>query len=800
LEKKSELSNTVSKLSTTENELEEIRSSVVFSQVNKFVRWLDRNFPQGTRRGEFLKLCSMSSNVVKNEGLKGLYRNAQIYLHLYGTRQTLTLAPTDKYDNKKTVSKDVITNNYFTKILDKKPESDKVKKRKKVDIIIPVYNSYNFVKKCIESVLKYSENSRIIIIDDASTDKNIEIFLNQLSKSSYDDKELIILRNKTNLGFVKTVNIGYKNIKNHFVILNSDTEVSEGWLDRLFAPIIENENLVASVTPFSNSATICSFPNFIKDNHLFKGLDPKTIDNFFRQYGLPLQIEIPTGVGFCLAFNRAITKKIGFFDEIFEKGFGEENDWCMRALKSGYKNVIATNLFVYHNHGTSFQSEEKKILMKQNLEKLLTKHPDYQKKVDTFILEDELQPLREIYSILLDNSTRGKKKLVLLIDHNLGGGAIQFSDKIYEELGNDANILQIKYDYHKKTILLNYHGYVNKKLRLRNANPEILLSKIISFFKVDHILVNQVITWKALELLSIIRQSNVSYSVYMHDYFPICPSWNLLNYEGNFCGIPEISKCQECLDKNTSEYADYKYFYPNEKFNMFTWRKEFFEFLSNADDIICFSESSKKLLLKAYDKLTNVKVSEHFVTINNKDNISKKILHNKKILTVAIPGAISYLKGEKIIQNLVKHPKFNDLPVKIVILGYTREKLSDKKNKLIVHGKYETNELPSLLNKYDVDLIFIPSVCPETFSFTTSEALLLGYPVLCFDLGAPAERVKKFKAGIVIDKIDVDSIIKVFNEIIKNPSMLDEFSKNALNYNPPSFSKHLKSITEKFQK
>ena len=63
--------------------------------------------------------------------------------------------------------------------------------------------------------------------------------------------------------------------------------------------------------------------------------------------------------------------------------------------------------------------------------------------------------------------------------------------------------------------------------------------------------------------------------------------------------------------------------------------------------------------------------------------------------------------------------------------------------KLFVHGKYSRPQLPGLLEKYGVSVILIPSVWPETFSFTTSEALLLGYPVICFDIGAQAERVKQ---------------------------------------------------------
>ena len=74
----------------------------------------------------------------------------------------------------------------------------------------------------------------------------------------------------------------------------------------------------------------------------------------FKKYGSSNTIEIPTGVGFCMALNRACINKIGMFDTVYGKGYGEENDWCCRAVKNGFVNVMITNLFVYHKHGASF--------------------------------------------------------------------------------------------------------------------------------------------------------------------------------------------------------------------------------------------------------------------------------------------------------------------------------------------------------------------------------------------------------------------------------------------------------------
>ena len=391
------------------------------------------------------------------------------------------------------LNKPTVTNNYFEKILENsnKKSNERKNLRGKVDIIIPIYNSYEYVVRCVESVLKNSTNCRIIIIDDASTEKNIQSFLDQLTPKKDQDIELQILRNQKNLGFVKTLNRACDYVNNHFVSLNSDTEVPPNWLDRLFSPIFENENQVASVTPFANSTTFTSFPNPNSDNPLFKGLDYTTIDKYFNQFGFPVSLEIPIGIGFCLAINKKVLDEIGFFDEIYGKGYAEEADWSMRAEKKGYTHVIASNLFIFHNHGTSFESKERKSLLEKNNKIFLERYPSYREKLRKFVLEDKLRPLRDIYCILIDVFSSSEKKLVLALDSSIETVTEKTSDTIGKVLKDHTNVMYLKYNFQEKTLFLNYHGFVTKELWLHNTNPDNFLQKIISFFSIDQIIINQ---------------------------------------------------------------------------------------------------------------------------------------------------------------------------------------------------------------------------------------------------------------------------------------------------------------------
>ena len=106
-------------------------------------------------------------------------------------------------------------------------------------------------------------------------------------------------------------------------------------------------------------------------------------------------------------------------------------------------------------------------------------------------------------------------------------------------------------------------------------------------------------------------------------------------------------------------------------------------------------------------------------------------------------GNISPAKGANILKELdLILPKFKN--VHMFLAG--KVGFSPKNIKLL--GQYKLENLASLMEKNFIDFILIPSIGPETFSYTTEEAMTMGLPVACYDLGAPAERVKKYKKGL----------------------------------------------------
>ncbi|MCC8987036.1 MAG: glycosyltransferase, partial [Candidatus Contendobacter sp.] len=171
-----------------------------------------------------------------------------------------------------------------------------------VDVIIPVYRGLAETRACLLSVLSSQRSvpHEIIVIDDASPEPALTDYLRELAAAG----RITLLRNAQNLGFVQTVNRGMAlHEERDVVLLNSDTEVAGDWLDRLTQCAYSAPD-IGTVTPFSNNATICSYPQTCADNALPPGYTVETLNALFRRVNTGQSVPIPTAVGFCMYIRR----------------------------------------------------------------------------------------------------------------------------------------------------------------------------------------------------------------------------------------------------------------------------------------------------------------------------------------------------------------------------------------------------------------------------------------------------------------------------------------------------------------
>ena len=228
--------------------------------------------------------------------------------------------------------------------------------------------------------------------------------------------------------------------------------------------------------------------------------------------------------------------------------------------------------------------------------------------------------------------------------------------------------------------------------------------------------------------------------------------------------MPEdLGECYKCLPSNPFAAVE------NQQLDIGVWRKEWKNLFEMADCVLCPSQSALTLIKKIYPlSPQQAIVRPHRVPkLFNK----KPVLDFTSGLNIGVVGAINYAKGSEIVIEMAKLIHRGGLDARITVIG-TLDR-APTLNNLTITGPYQLSELPDLIEKYRVNVCFLPSIWPETFSYVISELMQLGMPICCFDLGAQAERVREYELGRIITKVDAQTalqeIMRFFNEL-KNQS------------------------------
>jgi GT2 family glycosyltransferase len=168
--------------------------------------------------------------------------------------------------------------------------------------------------------------------------------------------------------------------------------VTPGWLEAL-GRCLDSVERIATATPWTNNGEIASIPAFCRANPVPGDAD--AVGRFLSHRSQAEYPEIPTAVGFCMAISRTAIDALGLFDEeTFGRGYGEENDFSMRARSAGFRNVLCDDAYVVH-HGAASFGPTGLAPGDESMQRLLSRHPGYLEIVSRFIEEDPLAPLRD---------------------------------------------------------------------------------------------------------------------------------------------------------------------------------------------------------------------------------------------------------------------------------------------------------------------------------------------------------------------------------------------------------------------
>jgi len=627
-----------------------------------------------------------------------------------------------------------------------------------VDVIIPVFNGMVHLPPLLDSIFANTTTPhRFIIVDDASTDPEVASYL-QTRIAGRDD--CLLIRNPKNLGFVATVNLAARECSEHFVILNTDTIVPPYWLERLMKPIFDNA-CIASTTPFTNSATIFSFPVADRDNPPPNRMQTEQVDRAFMRLrpGIPPVNDTPTGVGFCMGINGNLWRSIGGFDPVFGPGYGEENDWCRRAMAHGRRNILVHNLFVAHHHAGSFDHTRKQELIERNLKVVQERWPDYLPCVERHTRQDPWLQYREAAFLALCMSAEARA--LILLDHMIGGGANDYRDKITAKAHSDG----------RSTVLLTYNReehLIEAKAAYRGFETDFVLhdmediTSLLLLGQPHTVLLNELVTWpdpKAALTTLIDAKAEAGFQLRFaaHDFYSVCPAYTLLNDEGRYCGVPsEMAICRACNSANSLSI--------HREVLMDEWRASWGKFFRCVDKALFFSPSTLEIFARAYPEVRKkgeVRPHEPLVRFPSFEHRPSR----KEPLTIGIIGRIDQPKGSLIIHDMARLLQERKPGWRIVIIGLLSSPC--KFDNVTVLGPYRREDLPDIIRENEIDIAFFSSIWPETFSYVTQEIIMLGLPLVCFDLGAQAERTRKYSKGQIVAEITAEAALEAMERLLE---------------------------------
>jgi len=627
-------------------------------------------------------------------------------------------------------------------------------------VTIPVHNGgARVVERCITSVLEHSGGARVVVIDDATSDAKVLDVL-----AGFSDAGAIELhRHETNWGYTRTANHAFAlGGDDDVVLLNSDTVVGPGWLRRMRWTAYSRAN-VGTVSAVSDNAGAMAVPTPGTFNEWPEHLTWAEISRGVAKRVNVASMVLPSGHGFCMFVRRDLINAIGDFDEVaFPQGYGEENDFCQRAIKSGFLNLLAPHVMVGHARSQSFGEERRAALVQVGRDAVDAMHPEYTAEIRAWNSSEEMAQIRADFTSHREALARESavKPVLLYVIHRSGGGTPATNKDLLSQLVDVQDSLLLEATASAIT-LYEFTDGVFHRLETWKPTPkfdvtdtwrddyaqyvaELILRHNIELVHIRH-LVNQPLT----TIPEVCRLMGVPMILSTHDFYYICPTIHLLDESLKYCGgvcTPGEGACTlpTAFVKNVPTL---KHDWVHE------WRRRASGVLDSASAVIATTPSAASIYADNYPAHQGkLELIEH-----GRDVSAIGFLREADRLPgpmrIMLPANWAPQKGIDLIQELVRRTSPH---VEWHGFGKNSRSLGDL---VIGHGEFTRANYASLAREVDPDFIGIFSVWPETYSHTVTEAWAFGVPVLSTDIGAPADRIRLHGGGQVVS-LDPDVAVQ----------------------------------------
>ncbi|MBV9756514.1 MAG: glycosyltransferase, partial [Alphaproteobacteria bacterium] len=616
--------------------------------------------------------------------------------------------------------------------------------RAPVDVVVPVYQGAAAFAACLRALVRsLPRAARIVVVDDATPEPAVRRTL----AAAAAQRRIVLLRHGENRGFPAAANTGMRYAlaggARDVVLLNSDTLVPRGWLEAL-ADAAYSAPDIGACSPFANDASILSYPRVDAANAAPGLRETERLAALFRAANGNASLDLPSAVGHCLYIRRDCLAEAGLFrEDLFAQGYGEENDWSIRAARLGWRSVAALGVFVCHRGAISFGAARLG-LMRRNGAVLERLHPGYTALAKAFIARDPLAAARRNVDAQRWAAARGAGRAVVLVTHGEGGGVERHVRERAAALRADGFspiVLRPGTTGEAGACLLSRcapEEYPNLRYRLPGEFDALL--RLLAEDRATHVEIHHLVGHASV-LHKLADRLHVPFDVVLHDSALMCPRVNLCDRTHGYCGEPAaLADCEACVADAGSRLG--------ETIGVAALRARSHELLQAARRVIVPSEDMAQRIARYFpDIVAAVRPWEDEPPALG----APAAVPANGALRVCVVGGITEDKGYDVILQCARDAARRGLALEFVVVGHTIDdaRLLDS-GAAFVTGQYEETELAVLIAAQRAGLGFVPSQCPESWCYALTALWRAGLHVAAFALGAQAERIRRTGRGFLL--------------------------------------------------
>lgn len=636
-------------------------------------------------------------------------------------------------------------------------------------VIVPVFNAHDEVLDCLHALLRHTRfgnGDRLIVLDDCSPDPRIRSMLDAFAAVP----GVQVIHNAENLGYTRNVNKGCELAgADDVVLLNSDTRVGPHWLRNLKLAAYRSQK-VGTVTAVSNNAGAFSVPE-PGSNELPEGLDVDMVARLVADATGHATVDVPTGNGFCFYIKRPLLDAIGAFDAVnFPRGYGEENEFCMRALSAGWFHLVDTGTYVFHVRSASFK-QDKHALIERGVARVREMFPGYAGATRVIGESTTFRLARGRIAEAFADARRHRETLrprIMYVLSTRTGGTPQTNRDLMRAVADVYDCYALRCD--RQTIEVLVAGEsdyeVVRTFRLRepigfathvSREYDDLVQSILVEYSIDLLHIRH-LAWHSLNLVEVARGVGVAVVNSFHDFYAICPTVNLIDRAGVYHPTGVQAGADNPLWKNDVTAVEMT------AAGLARWQAMTQAAVAGCDAYVTTCHSARQLLADALPLLAGRGDDFHVIPHGRDFEGFSQLAVDGEIgpgepLRVLLPGNIGLSKGSELIKR-VRQLDVDGL-IEFHLLGVCDPDLAAD---VVDHGRYRREEFAERVAEVRPHVAAVLSIWPETYCHTLTESWACGLPVVGVRYGAVEERIVRHGGGWLADN-DAERLYRLLLDI-----------------------------------